>query len=72
MFSPQQMFWISAANAMCSVVRSEPLKNLIYTNAHSPDEFRVNGAYSNQDSFASDFNCPIGSNMNPVKKCSVW
>ncbi|XP_075211266.1 M13 family metallopeptidase neprilysin 2 [Lycorma delicatula] len=72
MFSPEQMFWISAANSWCSVYRSESLKNRITTGFHSPGEFRVIGPFSNQEDFSRDFKCPTGTKMNPAKKCSVW
>ncbi|KAI5630642.1 VLP3p-1 [Venturia canescens] len=68
----QQMFWISAANSWCSVYRPEALKLQITTNVHSPSEFRILGAFSNMPEFSKDFNCPLGSKMNPEKKCSVW
>lgn len=34
--------------------------------------FRVIGPLANTPEFAAEFGCPLGSPMNPVKKCSVW
>lgn len=50
----------------------ESMKMRITTGVHSPAQFRVLGPLSNRKEFASDFNCPEGSPMNPVKKCEVW
>ena len=46
----------------------------VLTGAHSPDRFRVQGAFSNMAAFARDFQCKEGANMNPHKshKCKVW
>ncbi|XP_014481617.1 PREDICTED: neprilysin-11 isoform X1 [Dinoponera quadriceps] len=71
-YSPKQMFWISAANTWCSKYRPEAMKLRITTGYHSPSEFRVLGPLSNMEAFAQDFNCPLGSKMNPTKKCAVW
>ncbi|KAJ8668512.1 hypothetical protein QAD02_010175 [Eretmocerus hayati] len=71
-YSPQQMFWISAAHTWCSAYRPETLKLRITTGVHSPGEFRVLGPMSNMPEFAQDFKCPKGSRMNPEKKCAVW
>jgi len=73
-YSPRQLFWISAANVWCSKARPQALKLSVLTGAHSPDQFRVQGAFSNMPAFARDFNCPIGSKMNPNKdeQCNVW
>lgn len=71
-FSERQMFWISAASTWCTVYRDEALQNRITTAFHSPGEFRVKGPMSNMEEFASDFQCPRGTPMNPVKKCTVW
>ncbi|XP_043483736.1 neprilysin-2 isoform X2 [Leptopilina heterotoma] len=71
-YTPSQLFWISAAQTWCSKYRPETLKLRITTGVHSPGEFRVLGPLSNRPEFAKDFNCPIGSTMNPKKKCFVW
>jgi len=71
-YSTKQLFWLSAANVWCGKYRPESLKLRILTGAHSPAEFRVNGPFSNMKEFSKDWNCPIGSPMNPEKKCAVW
>ena len=64
---------VSAANVWCAKYRPKALKLRVLTGVHSPDQFRVQGPFSNMDDFSRDFNCPIGSNMNPPKenKCQV-
>ena len=44
----------------------------VLTDPHTPDMYQVNGVFANQKEFARDWNCPLGSTMNPVKKCEVW
>lgn len=39
---------------------------------HSPPKYRVIGSLSNLPEFSNEFNCPLGSKMNPVDKCEVW
>merc|ERR1739844_503243 len=68
-FSPRQLFWLSHAQTWCSKQRKEGLKNQILTDPHSPPEFRVNGALSNAEQFSKDWTCPLGTPMNPEKKC---
>ncbi|XP_058823169.1 neprilysin-2-like [Topomyia yanbarensis] len=70
--TPEQMFWLSAAQTWCSVYRPETMSKRITTGVHSPGRFRVIGPMSNMVEFARDFNCPIGTPMNPVRKCEVW
>ena len=72
LYTSQQMFWLSAANMWCKITTPEGLKNQIITDPHSPSKFRINGPLSNIPEFAKAFNCPLGSTMNPEKKCSVW
>jgi len=73
-YTPRQLFWVSAANVWCAKYRPKALKLRVLTGVHSPDQFRVQGPFSNMEDFSRDFNCPVGSNMNPPKenKCQVW
>ena len=71
-YTQRQLFWISAASLHCSKSRPEKLKNQILTDPHSPWQIRTNGQMSNNPEFSRDWNCPLGSPMNPTKKCSVW
>lgn len=71
-YSPDQLFWISAANIWCGKFRPELLKLRVNAGVHSPAKFRIIGPLSNSPEFAQSFDCPLGSPMNPQKKCSVW
>jgi len=71
-YTQRQLFWLSAASVWCAEYRPAALKNLILTDAHAPSSFRTNGPLSNMPEFAADWSCPLGSPMNPEKKCSVW
>ncbi|KAF0709648.1 hypothetical protein As57867_005791, partial [Aphanomyces stellatus] len=42
------------------------------TNPHSPNKWRAHGPLMNSQVFADAFQCPVGSPMNPTKKCVVW
>ncbi|XP_014207872.1 neprilysin-2-like [Copidosoma floridanum] len=71
-YTGRQMFWLSTANTWCSKYRPEALKLRITHGQHSPAEFRVLGPMSNMPEFSKDFNCPLGTKMNPKDKCAVW
>ena len=71
-YSPRQLFFISFGQVWCSKYRDQALKRLIKTNSHAPGQFRVLGTLQNNEDFAKEFNCPLGSKMNPEKKCTVW
>ncbi|TRY73034.1 hypothetical protein TCAL_01898 [Tigriopus californicus] len=71
-FNQRQLFWMSAANVWCAKYRDKALKLRVLTGVHSPDMFRVRGPFSNMPEFSRDFQCPLGSPMNPEKKCEVW
>ncbi|CAG0887730.1 unnamed protein product [Darwinula stevensoni] len=71
-FTFRQLFFISFAQVWCSVGTKEAFHLQVVNDDHSPGEFRVIGALSNNDDFSREFNCPRGSRMNPSEKCVVW
>lgn len=71
-YTTNQLFWLGAAQPWCSIHRKEAMKLRILTGLHSPPRFRVLGPNRNSQDFAKDFHCPVGSYMNPEKKCEVW
>lgn len=71
-FTVNQLFWISATRILCSVTRPEYEKIESLTSDHTPHKYRVIGAFSNTKSFSRDFDCSVGSAMNPIKQCEIW
>nr|CAI5852124.1 unnamed protein product [Callosobruchus analis] len=69
-YSTAQLFWISSAMHHCS--RYPYTEKDMENYGWSPVELRVNGPLQNIKEFAEDFGCPVGSKMNPNKKCDVW
>lgn len=71
-YSPQQIFFLSNANIWCGSITKEGLLNQVLTDPHSPGKFRVLVPMQNMEEFSSVWSCPVGSSMNPEKKCIVW
>ncbi|XP_031626240.1 neprilysin-2-like isoform X3 [Contarinia nasturtii] len=71
-YTPQQMYWISAAQTWCSASRDWYTKMTMTVDTHAPSRYRVIGSVKNNAEFASDFNCARGTPMNPVEKCEIW
>lgn len=67
-----QLFFLNFAQVWCGATRPEATRNKLKTAVHSPGRFRVIGTLSNSVDFSKEFNCPVGSPMNPKFKCSVW
>ncbi|KAK2526710.1 Ece1 [Columba livia] len=67
-----QLFFVGFAQVWCSVRTPESSHEGLITDPHSPSRFRVIGTVSNSREFAEHFGCPLGSPMNPPKKCEVW
>ncbi|GIX88965.1 neprilysin-4, partial [Caerostris darwini] len=71
-FSERQMFWIAFASVWCRKQTPHNLEYMMENSVHTAAKFRVNGALSNVKEFSEDFECEIGSNLNPKSKCSLW
>ncbi|XP_063380922.1 neprilysin-4-like [Cydia fagiglandana] len=67
-----QLFFLNFAQVWCGAMRAEAMRNKLKTAVHSPGRFRVIGTLSNSNDFAREFQCPLGSPMNPKEKCTVW
>jgi predicted metalloendopeptidase len=48
------------------------MKIKVETDNHSLDRYRVNAPLMNMAEFAEAWECPLGSKMNPERKCTVW
>ncbi|XP_043474740.1 endothelin-converting enzyme homolog isoform X2 [Leptopilina heterotoma] len=68
----RQLFFLNFAQVWCSAVTSEAIGLQIEKDSHCPAKFRVIGPLSNLPEFSTEFNCPLGSKMNPTHKCEVW
>jgi len=67
-----QLFYLNFAQVWCGSTRPEALRSKLKTAVHAPGKYRVTGTLSNSKEFAKAYNCPVGSKMNPVNKCSIW
>ncbi|GMR37645.1 hypothetical protein PMAYCL1PPCAC_07840 [Pristionchus mayeri] len=70
--SNDQVFFLSYANFWCGHKTRAAAIQQVLQDEHSPEIFRVIGVLSNFPDFAKAFSCPLGSKLNPEKKCTVW
>ena len=70
--SHDQLFFLNYAQIWCGSMRPEDALTKIRSSVHSPGPIRVLGPLSNSPEFAAAYKCPVGSRMNPRRKCSVW
>ncbi|KAI7892361.1 uncharacterized protein EV154DRAFT_504900 [Mucor mucedo] len=69
--TPEQMFFINHGRSYCEITALSDAEEFA-EEVHSPWYYRVIGGLQNDPNFAKTFNCPVGSPMNPAKKCSIW
>ncbi|KAK6738800.1 hypothetical protein RB195_020728 [Necator americanus] len=71
-YSNEQIFFLGFALSWCGHTTHDHMINLLLTDPHSPDRFRVNQVLANQPEFAAAYQCDVGTPMNPVERCAVW
>lgn len=71
-YSPDQLFFINYALGRCEAVDSRYAWQRLRYGTSPPAAYRVNGPLRNFAGFAQAFGCPLGSYMNPKRKCDVW
>lgn len=79
-FTSDQLFWVGHALNWCTIGGKERLENYtldliqkVTDHGHFPAPWRVNTVFSNMPEFAEAFQCPLGSRLNPEKRCPpVW
>jgi putative endopeptidase len=62
-FTPEQRFFLAAAQARMANTRPERARIMVATDPHSPGKFRVNGPFSDLPEFAAAFGCKPGDPM---------
>ncbi|CAH8494244.1 unnamed protein product [Dicrocoelium dendriticum] len=71
-FTSDQLFFLSFAQLWCVKHLPRSVLNTVLFDVHTVDQYRVIGTLTNSEDFARVFKCPVGSYMNPEKKCKVW
>lgn len=71
-YNNRQLFFISYAQVWCASTHPDYMTTQAVSDIHVPEKFRVIGPLSNFEEFSKEFNCPLGSVMNPVKKCGIY
>jgi predicted metalloendopeptidase len=69
-----QRFFLGFAQIWKTKMREAMLANMVASNEHSPQEFRVNGPVPNMDAWYTAFNVQPGDSMYvaPEKRIRIW
>ncbi|XP_011694641.1 PREDICTED: endothelin-converting enzyme-like 1 [Wasmannia auropunctata] len=70
-FTHEQLLFLSFAHMWCESYTAASLKWML-DDSHCPNHVRLEAVLKNSKEFSTAWNCPAGSNMNPLKKCRVW
>jgi len=73
-YTREQLFFIAFGQIWAQTIKPQAAVQRVRTDPHSPNKYRVEGTLSNIPEFASVFNCPSGSKLNPPNKdrCILW
>jgi endothelin-converting enzyme/putative endopeptidase len=71
-FSAAQQFFLAYAQMWCETASDGITARQIATDAHAPNQFRVNGSVRNLPEFAEAFACSSGSALAPANRCQLW
>ncbi|MBI3801698.1 MAG: M13 family metallopeptidase [Deltaproteobacteria bacterium] len=73
-FTPEQRFFLGWAQVWCWNVRPEALRAMVLTNAHAPNNWRVNGPLANMPAFAQAFGCQPSDPMVRAEneRARIW
>lgn len=71
-FTPDQQFFLGAAHVWASNIRPELAQQLITTDPHPPNRYRVNGTLANMPAFQTAFRIPSKSPMVNIDRCVIW
>ena len=71
-FTGEQLYFINMARTWCIKASPVFLQKFPLLDHHALNALRVIGPLQNSPEFSSVFQCPLGSFMNPSKKCRFW
>jgi len=73
-FTPDQRFFLSWAQVWRVIRRQQQLRNMLNTNPHSPEKYRVNGPLSNFEPFYKAFQVSPGNKMyrKETELVKIW
>lgn len=73
-FTPEQQFFLAWARLWATTTRPELARQLVLTDPHAPNRWRVNGPLSNMPEFAAAFRCQTGDPMvrPPGQRVAIW
>ncbi|KAF9168715.1 hypothetical protein DFQ26_002615 [Actinomortierella ambigua] len=71
-FTRDQLFFVAYGQLSCTKLTPKMEEVSLTTGFHAPDKWRVNGPLQNLPAFVKAFKCPLRSQMNPDRKCTMW